>query len=85
MLSSLILVAALGAPCEDGVCRVPAMAIVAAPLRVAVSLPVDAVARVVEAKPLRRLAQARPARRVVGRVARVFRNRQPARRVLLRR
>lgn len=75
MVTSLILVAAVGLPSD----RTPVVAVMAAPVRV--------VARVVEARPARKIvaavANVQPARRLIrARPMRsMFQNRQPVRRV----
>ncbi len=86
MLNVLLLTAALGAHCDDGVC--PVATIVAAPVRVV--LAVQPVRSVLRAQPARRVAaavvRAKPARRVVGRVANRVHERprlRAARRVVL--
>ncbi len=81
MLPTMILLAAIGAPCDGDTCRVPVAAIVAAPLRVTLKLP----AMIAKAKPVRRVLSAvadkRFVRLTVGRIVDRVRERPRLRRV----
>ena len=58
----LILALAFSMPCENGVCRVPVKAVIAAPAKATV--------HVFEAQPVRKLFKARPLRRLFARFRR---------------
>lgn len=62
MLTAMLLSAALCGQCENGVCRVPVVAIVA---EAVASRPFSPIARIVKARPVRRLIKAQPVRRIL--------------------
>ena len=74
MLNVLILTVALSAPCDNGACDVPVVAVIASPVEVAARVvtakPARKTVKAIASKPARRLVKARPVRRLLSRFRR---------------